>query len=126
MADTIVVMNAGRIEQIGSPADIFGQPTTRFTAQFVGNNNIIDGTVTSLDGDRLVRSDLGTFRLPPGETSNPTTLSDNPVSLVIRADQVRFDTGDLGAKYDCAATEKVVGEEIVGSVIDYTIQLQQD
>ena len=114
MADTIVVMNAGRIEQIGSPADIFGQPTTRFTAQFVGNNNIIDGTVTSLDGDRLLRSDLGTFRLPPGVTSNPTTLSDNPVSLVIRADQVRFDTGGLGAQYDCAATGTVVGDRGVG------------
>ena len=50
MADTIVVMNAGRIEQIGSPVDIFEQPTTRFTAQFVGNNNIIDGSVTCLDG----------------------------------------------------------------------------
>jgi ABC-type Fe3+/spermidine/putrescine transport system ATPase subunit len=126
MADTIVVMNAGRIEQIGNPVDIFGQPTTRFTAQFVGNNNIIDGTVTSLDSDPLLSSDLGTFRLPAGETSNPTTLSDNPVSLVIRADQVRFDTGGLGAEYDCAATGMVIGEEIVGSVIDYTIQLQTD
>jgi spermidine/putrescine ABC transporter ATP-binding subunit len=126
MADTIVVMNAGRIEQIGSPVDIFEQPTTRFTAQFVGNNNIIDGTVTSLDSDPLLSSDLGTFRLPAGETSNSTTLSDNPVSLVIRADQVRFDTGGLGAEYDCAATGMVIGEEIVGSVIDYTIQLQTD
>ncbi len=126
MADTIVVMNAGRIEQIGSPADIFGQPATRFTAQFVGNNNIIDGTVTALDGDPLLRSDLGTFRLPPRESANPAMLSDNPVSLVIRADQVRFDTGGLGAEYDCAAVGTVIGEEIVGSVIDYAIQLHGD
>jgi putative spermidine/putrescine transport system ATP-binding protein/spermidine/putrescine transport system ATP-binding protein len=126
MADTIVVMNAGRIEQIGSPVDIFGQPATRFTAQFVGNNNIIDGAIIASNGEPALQSDLGTFRLPSGEITDLRTNSANPVSLVIRADTVRFDTDELGAEYDSAATGTVIGEEIVGSVIDYTIQLTGD
>ena len=123
MADTIVVMNTGRIEQIGSPVDIFGQPATRFTAQFVGNNNIVDGVVGSIDGETVLQSELGTFRLPP---EHSFTSSDQTASLVIRADQVRFDGGDLAAEYDSAATGTVIGEEIVGSVIDYTVQLPGD
>jgi spermidine/putrescine transport system ATP-binding protein len=46
MSDRIAVMNAGRIEQIGSPADIYERPSTRFVAQFIGRMNLIAGKVT--------------------------------------------------------------------------------
>lgn len=43
MSDTIVVMNEGRIQQIGSPTDIYNEPENRFVAQFIGDSNIIEG-----------------------------------------------------------------------------------
>ena len=46
MSDRIAVMNAGRIEQIGTPADIYERPASRFVAQFIGRMNLIDGIVT--------------------------------------------------------------------------------
>ncbi|MGH2614421.1 MAG: ABC transporter ATP-binding protein, partial [Thermomicrobiales bacterium] len=125
MADTIVVMNAGKIEQVGSPIEIFGQPATRFTAQFVGNNNIIDGAVTVVDGAPALASDLGTFALPRNG-AGPGAMNGSTVSLIVRADQVRFDGGNLGAEYDSVATGRVIGEQLVGSVIDYAIQLPGD
>src|SRR5205814_1588366 len=44
MSDRIAVMNRGRVEQVGSPEEIYERPSTRFTAEFVGSGNFFDGT----------------------------------------------------------------------------------
>ena len=44
MADRIVVMNGGRIEQIGTPQDVYDRPRSRFVARFIGASNVLDGT----------------------------------------------------------------------------------
>ena len=49
MADRIVVMNRGRVEQIGSPAEIYGRPATAFVADFVGEMNMFDATIVAPD-----------------------------------------------------------------------------
>ncbi len=43
MSDTVVVMNDGVIQQIGSPEDIYNEPKNKFTAEFIGESNIVDG-----------------------------------------------------------------------------------
>jgi putative spermidine/putrescine transport system ATP-binding protein len=50
MSDRIVVMSTGRIEQIGSPSDVYFRPKTQFVASFVGDSNILQGTVSGNDG----------------------------------------------------------------------------
>jgi len=49
MADRVVVMNQGRVEQIGSPSDTYTCPKTHFVAEFVGNNNLFDGEIIEID-----------------------------------------------------------------------------
>jgi spermidine/putrescine transport system ATP-binding protein len=51
MADTIAVMNDGRIEQAGSASDLYERPQTAFVASFLGVSNLIDGHVRSRDGE---------------------------------------------------------------------------
>jgi spermidine/putrescine transport system ATP-binding protein len=51
MADTIAVMNAGRVEQLGAPADLYENPSTTFVANFLGQSNFFDGVVTHRNGD---------------------------------------------------------------------------
>jgi spermidine/putrescine transport system ATP-binding protein len=51
MADTIAVMNAGLIEQMGSPDDLYENPRTTFVANFLGQSNLIDGTIKSRGSD---------------------------------------------------------------------------
>ncbi len=51
MADTIAVMNRGKIEQAGSATDLYERPTTAFVANFLGTSNLVDATVERADGD---------------------------------------------------------------------------
>ena len=54
LADRVVVMRAGRIEQVGSPEDVYRRPRTRFCADFVGIPNLLDGVVRSVSGPDIV------------------------------------------------------------------------
>ncbi|MBQ1493016.1 MAG: ABC transporter ATP-binding protein, partial [Blautia sp.] len=58
MSDTVVVMNNGEIQQIGSPTDIYNEPENRFVASFIGESNIIEGTMIK---DFLVEFDGFSF-----------------------------------------------------------------
>ena len=62
MADRIVVMSAGRIEQIGTPQDVYDRPNSRFVAKFIGGSNVID--VKHVSGNEVV---LGGHTLHVGE-----------------------------------------------------------
>ena len=65
MADTVAVMNAGVIEQMGSPIDLYESPNTAFVANFLGQSNLLPATVTGADGDDVLLSDAdGAFRVP--------------------------------------------------------------
>ncbi len=64
MSDTVVVMNDGEIQQIGSPIDIYNEPENRFVAKFIGESNIIEGTMirdylVEFDGYQFVCVDKG-------------------------------------------------------------------
>ncbi len=65
MADTVAVMNSGRIEQLGHPADIYELPRTVFVANFLGQSNLIAGTRGGNSGDDvLVEANGLTFAVP--------------------------------------------------------------
>lgn len=70
MADTVAVMNAGRIEQMGHPADVYELPRTLFVANFLGQSNILSGAVSGSDGSVVTATAHGTsFRLPADRNS---------------------------------------------------------
>ena len=65
VADRIVVLNQGKIEQAGTPAEIYAQPQSAFVAEFIGDNNILD--VTSVSGEiQFCGVCLGVSDLPDG------------------------------------------------------------
>lgn len=80
MSDTIVVMNQGYIQQIGSPEKIYNEPENAFVADFIGDSNIISSTMIE---DKLVKI-LGT-RFPCVDTGFGTN---KPVDAVIRPEDV--------------------------------------
>jgi spermidine/putrescine transport system ATP-binding protein len=65
MADTIAVMNGGRVEQLGAPTQIYENPATAFVANFLGQCNLIPGQISGGDGDNAVLSANGVnFAVP--------------------------------------------------------------
>jgi spermidine/putrescine transport system ATP-binding protein len=58
ISDMIAVMNAGHIEQIGKPAEIYETPRTSFVAAFIGDTNFLEGRVTESLGERFSRADI--------------------------------------------------------------------
>lgn len=63
IADRIAVFSKGKIDQIGTPVQLYKFPNTRFTAGFVGETNIIDGVIVRVGaGEAIVRTKVGNFR----------------------------------------------------------------
>jgi spermidine/putrescine transport system ATP-binding protein len=60
MADTIAVMNAGHIEQLGAPADLYEHPRSTFVANFLGQSNLLEGRVTGGGSDDYAVNVQGT------------------------------------------------------------------
>ena len=89
MSDTIVVMNQGYIQQIGTPEDIYNEPENAFVADFIGHSNIIDGTMIC---DRLVEI-LG-VKLPCVDEGFG---NNTPVDVVIRPEDVELVEPEEGA-----------------------------
>jgi spermidine/putrescine transport system ATP-binding protein len=54
MSDRIAVMNKGVLEQVGTPADVYDRPATRFVAEFIGETNLLTGTVRERDSQRML------------------------------------------------------------------------
>ncbi|MEI7723133.1 MAG: ABC transporter ATP-binding protein [Actinomycetota bacterium] len=87
MADTIAVMNEGQIEQMGSPADLYDNPKTAFVANFLGQSNLIKGTISGNDGDSLVADLYGQKVSLPKSRSHAT---DNSIYAGIRPEKFRI------------------------------------
>ncbi len=84
MADTIAVMNQGRIEQLGSPTELYERPRTAFVAGFLGKSNLLEGAVEGagavrLDDGTVVRADTGqaTGRVAVGVRPEKISLGDS-------------------------------------------------
>ena len=60
MSDRIAVMNSGRVEQLGTPEELYERPATRFVADFIGTTNLMTGTVSAVEsGEAVLRLDSG-------------------------------------------------------------------
>jgi len=83
LSDTICLMNHGRIEQLGSPADLYFAPANRFVADFVGESNILAGTLVEPDVFKTAAGNL--LRV---SSRRPTTGA--PVEVLVRPENVRI------------------------------------
>ncbi|MGD3108027.1 ABC transporter ATP-binding protein [Streptomyces sp. YGL11-2] len=72
MADTVAVMNGGRVEQLGAPAELYENPATTFVANFLGTSNLIQAEVVEADGEELLlRAGDAELRLSARRCSAP-------------------------------------------------------
>jgi spermidine/putrescine transport system ATP-binding protein len=117
MSDRLVVMNAGRIEQLGSPRELYERPGTRFVANFIGTSNIVAGRLERR-GDAWALAGLGPDErvlvqadaVPPGQEAE---IAVRPEKIVLRAET------DPPKPGSCALRAKVTEVVYLGTSTQY-------
>jgi spermidine/putrescine transport system ATP-binding protein len=94
MADTVAVMNAGRVEQLGAPADLYENPRSTFVANFLGTSNLIEAEVDTRSGDDIVlRAGGGKLVLPAARCTAPTAAGGR-VLVGVRPEKISLTHAD--------------------------------
>ncbi len=109
LSDRIIVMNKGRIAQIGTPTEIYETPADVFVADFVGASNLMEADLVA---GSVVKA---TARLASGDTFEVrgSPVASGPVTLAIRPEKIVI--GDPGTRGDNRAVAKVLAKSYLGA-----------
>jgi putrescine transport system ATP-binding protein len=119
MADRIGVMNHGRLAQVGTAAEIYEQPATRWVAEFIGDVNLLEGIVSEAGGDAVtVTTNAGLLRTT---STAPVKPGDN-VAIAIRPEKFRISTEKPEAQPNCL-TGEVLDIGYLGDMSLYKVKL---
>lgn len=120
MADTVAVMNHGRIEQMGPPQELYELPRTGFVASFLGQSNLIPADVESVvGGDLVARTAAGAIRMPTSRavaTSGSITVGVRPEKLQLLGAPPTTDDNVLGPG-------RITDLSFTGVSTQYTIEI---
>jgi spermidine/putrescine ABC transporter ATP-binding subunit len=114
MSDRVVVMNAGHVEQLGTPREIYERPSTEFIANFVGVTNVLSGVVSSVDGGiSVVEADGGRVLLREGLAVGER------VSVAVRPEKIRL----VGEAEPNAIRATIEASRYLGDVTNWHVRL---
>jgi iron(III) transport system ATP-binding protein len=113
-ADVICVMNGGKIEQAGSPEDIYDRPDSEFVARFIGMSNVVRGK--RLEGGRV------DFSGAPLRVSNASAGSNGEAAISIRQHAIRL-TANEPAEKDNVIPATVIRQVFLGASRDYLVEV---
>ena len=120
LSDTIVVMNEGKIQQIGTPTDIYNEPQNSFVADFIGESNILNG--------RMVKDRLVEFVGHEFECVDEGFGEDVPVDVVVRPEDIyimnRLEGTELNGKVKSCTFKGVHYEMFVDTDKGYELMIQ--
>ena len=122
MADRVVIMSKGKIEQVGAPREVYRQPASRFVAEFVGSNNILSGTILSKE-DQLISVDTALGKITASLPAKNQRAVGETVELVISADSLQLSVQKPGAENAVRCT--VISEEFIGTVVTLLVETSQ-
>jgi spermidine/putrescine transport system ATP-binding protein len=124
MADTIAVMNAGRIEQMGAPADLYENPKTTFAANFLGQSNLIRATVAERGSDTVIATlPNGTLKIPVSRVPDGVTevlVGIRPEKIKLHDEPVTSADGPVGE--NTISGGRVVDASFIGVSTQYLVR----
>ncbi|WP_155593447.1 ABC transporter ATP-binding protein [Lysinibacillus cavernae] len=118
MSDRIMVMENGYIKQIGTPQEIYNQPVDRFVANFIGETNLIEGTIQAINSEDVqVRTVNGHMITGRKQQSSPavTHMIGDKVFISIRPESIHLGAGDN------TLTGKITFVEFTGISVNYIV-----
>lgn len=120
MADTIAVMNEGKIEQMGSPADLYDNPRTSFVANFLGQSNLIKGSIVDASGDNKVVDIFGTKITLPAARNH---AHDSSVLLGIRPEKIRIQPAGTSMNGNILTGGVISDASYIGVSTQYQVEM---
>lgn len=121
MSDRIVVMNNGRVEQDGTPEELYFHPATRFVAEFIGETNLLSGEMRGQDGDTVVMDWFG--QTLTGHAPGGAPQVGDLITASIRLEKLNFHTARPDATN--AVQGKVVGKTFLGSRMAVDLMIEE-
>ena len=118
MADTIAVMNEGEIEQMGSPAELYDNPKTAFVANFLGQSNLIKGTVTGTEGSNQI---VDLFGQKITLQKNRSHAVDNSIYAGIRPEKFRISRLETSTSGNILTGGKIDDVSYIGVSTQYQV-----
>jgi len=118
ISERLAVMNAGRVEQVGFPWDIYQTPGSAFVAQFIGTSNSLTGTVAARGTEGTI-VDVAGWRLH----GRPLQESGERVLAVFRPEAVTLLPGESGGAGPTIGEGEIVSREFLGAVLRYRLRL---
>jgi ABC-type Fe3+/spermidine/putrescine transport system ATPase subunit len=113
MSDRVVLMHSGRVEQIGSPEDLYDRPQTRFAAEFIGEASLIEGRIADVSGDQVL-VDVGHGLRVPARAVRPNMPVGAAATLMTRPERVEvIAEGDADSLPMSIAKRVFQGERIL-------------
>ncbi|MER6849377.1 ABC transporter ATP-binding protein [Streptomyces flaveolus] len=94
MADQVAVMNAGRVEQLGAPADLYENPRTTFVANFLGTSNLVEAEVVSTGGDDIAVKAAGDKLVLPRARCSAPAQAGGKVLVGVRPEKISLTHAD--------------------------------
>ncbi|MER5967270.1 ABC transporter ATP-binding protein [Streptomyces sp. NPDC002057] len=123
MADQVAVMNGGRVEQLGAPADLYENPQTTFVANFLGTSNLIEAEVLETGSDVLVTAGGGRLRVP-GDRCTSAVRQGGKVLVGVRPEKISLThKDDAGAIADGRnrVTGRIADSSFIGVSTQYVV-----
>ncbi|AGP54690.1 ABC transporter ATP-binding protein [Streptomyces rapamycinicus] len=112
MADTVAVMNGGRVEQRGAPAELYENPGTTFVANFLGTSNLIEAEITDKSGGDLVLSAAGGKLAVPADRCSAPVRTGGKLLVGVRPEKITL------AHSEDAGTVPEGRNRITGRIVD--------
>lgn len=127
MSDRIAIMNSGRVEQVGRPAEIYDNPSSNFIARFLGEANLIDGTVAAIgDGEATLRTAGG---LPLRARAQDDVNLGARAHLFVRPERVTITHPQDGVAVDGAMNTvdgRLVHTSFLGNILRHVARIEPD
>jgi len=120
MSDRIAVMHAGRVEQLGTPEELYERPRTRFVADFIGTTNLLSGSVEAAAG-----SEPAVVRLATGDrcaVADESLRVGDPVELSVRPESVELRAADGAGHRPISIIATVEQVAYLGGNVQYIVR----
>lgn len=124
MSDSIVVMSAGVVEQVGAPEDVYNKPASEFVARFLGASNLIDARTTQIDADvaSVEVGDFGVVRVPFDRAAGARAGAAG--KLVIRAEHLALKPPGAPVESDSIKVDgRVETVDYQGQAVRYFVRI---